>query len=60
MDVKTEQLLVAIETKQQLAKDLRNSYLSQWRKNNPEKVKRYRQNYWDRRAEEMLISSKNN
>ena len=47
------------ETKQELARALRNQYLRQWKKNNPEKVKQYRQNYWDRKAEEILTSAKN-
>lgn len=58
MKVQQDQPLV--ETKQQLAKALRNQYLNQWRKKNPVKVQEYRKNYWDKKAEEILASTKNN
>lgn len=32
------------------AKNLRNAYQSNWRKKNPDKVKRYADNYWERKA----------
>ena len=60
MIVKQEQLLASTETKQQLARALRNQYLNQWRKKNPSKVKEYRQNFWERRAGEILTSANNN
>lgn len=29
------------------------AYARQWRKKNPDKVKQYNQNYWDKKAREM-------
>lgn len=45
------------KTKEQVARDLRNLYLQQWRKNNPEKAKEHRNNYWKRKAEEVINGS---
>lgn len=32
------------------------TYMKQWRKNNPDKVQKYRENYWRRIAEEMGLT----
>jgi len=31
------------------------AYARQWRKKNPDKVKQYNQNYWDKKAREMEV-----
>ena len=31
-------------------------YMKEWRKKNPEKEKQYKDNYWRKKAEKMLIS----
>ena len=36
----------------------RRDYVNNWRKNNPEKVKQYRRNYWERKAAEMKSEDK--
>lgn len=33
------------------AREARNAYLREWRKNNPNKVKAHQANYWERQAE---------
>lgn len=40
--------------KVELAKQIRNDYYKQWRKNNKEKVKQYNQNKWLKKAEKLL------
>lgn len=35
------------------AKEARRKYYREWRKNNPEKVKKNNQNYWERMADKM-------
>lgn len=35
---------------EELARKKRNEYHRNWRKNNPDKVKQYNQNYWLKRA----------
>ncbi len=37
------------------AKKLRNAYQNNWRRNNPEKVKKYAANYWERKAASYSI-----
>ena len=32
----------------------KREYIRQWRKNNPDKVKRHNKNYWRKRAEKRL------
>lgn len=33
------------------AKEARNRYLREWRKNNPDRVKVHQSNYWEKQAE---------
>ena len=33
------------------AKEARRAYKRQWQRNNPEKVKKYQENYWNKQAE---------
>lgn len=35
------------------AKKARNAYRRTWAKNNPDKVKEYTRNYWERKAQEL-------
>ena len=35
------------------AREARNAYFREWRRRNPEKAKRIRQRYWERKAEEL-------
>lgn len=35
------------------AKQAQREYMNNWRKNNPEKVKRYNKKYWEKRAKEL-------
>ena len=42
----------------QKAKELRNAYMREWKKNNPEKLKQYNINYWERKAEAYSIIQK--
>ena len=37
----------------QEAKEARNAYYREWRKKNPEKMKRYQENYWKKKAQEI-------
>ena len=37
----------------QEAKEARNAYYREWRKKNPEKMKRYQENYWKKKAQKM-------
>ncbi len=37
------------------AKKLRNAYQNNWRRKNPEKVKMYADNYWERKAASYSI-----
>ncbi|WP_353052391.1 hypothetical protein [Bacillus thuringiensis] len=34
-------------------RELRNAYLREWRKKNKEKVKKYQDRYWEKKAKEM-------
>lgn len=34
----------------------KREYFRQWRKNNPDKIKKYNENYWRKRAENRLES----
>lgn len=34
-------------------KEARNAYLRKWRSANPDKVKRYNDRYWEKKAKEM-------
>ena len=34
------------------AREERNAYMREWRKKNKEKVKKYQENYWKRKASE--------
>lgn len=36
---------------EEAAAQARRDYVNQWRKNNPEKVKKYNADYWRRKAE---------
>ena len=40
------------------AREARNAYFREWRKNNPEKVKQHLQRYWERKAEQMQDNGK--
>lgn len=33
------------------AKEARRAYKRQWQRNNPDRVKKYQENYWNKRAE---------
>lgn len=35
------------------AREARNAYLREWRRQNPDKVKQQRERYWNRQAEKM-------
>ncbi len=35
---------------QKTAAEIRRDYLREWRRKNPEKVKKYNQEYWNRKA----------
>lgn len=35
------------------AKEARKEYIRQWQHNNPEKVKQYKETYWNRKAEKL-------
>lgn len=37
------------------AKEERLKYFREWRRNNPEKVKKHNKNYWEKRAKAKLI-----
>lgn len=37
-----------------MAQEEKREYFRQWRKNNPDKVKRHNENYWRKRAEKRL------
>lgn len=40
-----------LDDSRQRAKELQRQYLKKWRKQNPEKVKKYNRDYWIRKAE---------
>ena len=40
------------------AKELRNAYLRDWRKKNPDKVKKQADEYWERKAAKYSIEQK--
>ena len=40
------------------AKQKQREYTNQWRKKNPDKVRQYRVNYWERKANEQKSSDK--
>lgn len=42
----------------QAAREARNAYDREWRRNNREKVKLYRKAYWERKAQTMLSEQK--
>lgn len=35
------------------AKEARNKYHREWRKNNPDKVKKHKKTYWEKKAREL-------
>ena len=37
-----------------VAQEEKREYFRQWRKNNPDKVKKHNENYWRKRAEKRL------
>lgn len=43
---------------QEKARELRNEYQRNWRKENQEKIKEYNQRYWERKAKEELKGDK--
>ena len=43
----------------QEVKEARNAYYREWRKKNPEKMKRYQENYWKKKAQEMREEEEN-
>lgn len=45
-------------TKQQTAVQARRAYQKQWRAQNKDKVRRYNQRYWERRAEREASSER--
>ena len=42
----------------ELARELQREYQREWRRNNPDKVRKYNQSYWRRRAIRELKESK--
>lgn len=40
------------------ATQIRNDYYKEWRKNNKDKVKKYYENYWKKRAESITKKDK--
>ena len=40
------------------AKEMRRQYLREWRKKNPDKVKQYNREYWERKAAQMKKENK--
>ena len=42
------------KTLEALAKEERTRYYREWRKKNPDKVKKHNRNYWKKRVEEKL------
>lgn len=42
-----------MKTIEELAREVRNAYHREWRKKNPDKVKRNLENYWRRKAEQL-------
>ena len=38
----------------------RNAYFREWRKKNPEKMKKYQENYWKKKAQEMREQEEEN
>ena len=44
-----------------VAQEEKREYFRQWRKNNPDKVKKHNENYWRKRAEKRLeVEAKDN
>lgn len=39
------------------AKQAKNRYTREWRKNNPEKVKAYQERYWKKQAEKLTTKA---
>lgn len=37
------------------AKEARNKYHREWRKNNPDKVKKHKKTYWEKKARELAV-----
>lgn len=46
-----------MENLSEKAKELRNEYARQWKRNHPEKVKQYFINYWEKKAGRYSIVS---
>ena len=42
------------------ALEARRAYFREWRKNNPEKIKKHNQNYWAKVAERMAAEAAKN
>lgn len=40
------------------AKAARREYMRQWAREHPEKLKEYKQNYWERKAQQQNVSEK--
>lgn len=40
------------------AREARNAYLREWRKNNPQKTKKHRVDYWERKVAESTEGNK--
>lgn len=40
------------------AREARNAYMRQWRKNNPERVSEINSRYWERKAAKLMNESK--
>lgn len=47
-------------TIENMAKLTRNQYHNNWQKQNPEKVKKAQERYWQKKAQKMLEEQKNN
>ena len=45
-------------SKTDTAKALKNAYARDWRRKNPDRVRKHMQTYWERKAEEFLAESK--
>ena len=38
------------------AKQARNEYMKNWRKNNPDKIKRIQERYWNKKFDKLQVS----
>jgi hypothetical protein len=48
----------AVKTISDQGREVRNEYQRQWRRRNPERMRSYRVNYWERKAEKQQNQDK--